>query len=449
MKNILIGKVETDPLIHYGGLFNTLECLLFLSFVSYLIFIPFVREKRYRNFLFYISTLMPILNIYYRNNHPFVGGVFLGHLLFIAGILLISTLTITDFERVTAGNNFLSNRKLLLLSIIVVFLIRGVFLFGSRPTDSGIFSGAGAILYFQGSSMFRDYWGVISIGSRYGPMLYLAYLPFVPIAYLTRTLLWGDALTQWNSISDVPLAVATSYTGALFYEGLILFLLIKSFKNFGYYAALFYLLNPINSLILSVNANELPQTAFFILGIYLLKRPLWSSIFFVFSSLMKIYPIILAPIYSLALKKDKMISFLLSLTLLFTAGFIYWLYESSLAPLELRTNPIRDVFLYQKDPGIYHSLWYFTDIILGRNFTYLILFFVVLNILIYAILLFLRERGRSFLTQKITILILALVIILNQSPHPGYYYFIYTLLTYLFFEYQEENRHISTESNQS
>ncbi|MGC8927901.1 MAG: hypothetical protein ACP5QK_08245, partial [Myxococcota bacterium] len=80
MKNILIGKVETDPLIHYGGLFNTLECLLFLSFVSYLIFIPFIREKRYKNFLFYISTLMPILNIYYRNNHPFVGGIFLGHL---------------------------------------------------------------------------------------------------------------------------------------------------------------------------------------------------------------------------------------------------------------------------------------------------------------------------------------------------------------------------------
>lgn len=447
MKSVLIGKVETDPLMHYGGVFNTFEWMILSSFFSFLVFIPFVKDQKIRNFLFYTTALMPLLNMYYRNNHPFVGGVFLGHLLFIIGIFLIATLAFIGFEKVEIKGGILLNKRLIVLMLIVLFLIRAILVFGSRPTDSGIFSGAGALIYASGSSMFRDYFGVVSIGSRYGPMLYLAYLPFVPIAYITKYFLWGDALTHWNSISDVPLTVATSCTGALFYEGLILFLLIKSFKRFGYYAALFYMLNPLNSLILSVNANELPQTALFILGIYLLKRPIISSISFVLSSLMKIYPLVIAPFFSFALDKSKRRNFLLSIFFFFAIGFFYWLYEASHAPPELKTNPLRDILLYQKDPGSYHSLWYFIDMIVGKTFTYILFVLMISMLLYYAAMIILKEKNYQFLSQRMAILLLSIIIILNQSPHPGYYYFILNLLTYLFFSFQEDCNNPSVNEN--
>lgn len=437
MRDILIGKVETDPLIHYGGIFNNIETMLLLSLLLFISFIPFIKDGKWRNFLFYTSSLMPILNIYYRNNHSFVGGVFLGHLFFIIGIILISYLGYVGFEKAEIKNRFFVNKRLLLITILILLIVRSILVFGSRPTDSGIFSGIGGILYFTGSSMFRDYWGVVSIGSRYGPMLYLAYLPFVPIAYITKHFLWGDALTLWNSVSDVPLAVATSYTGAIFYEGLIIYILIKSFKRYGYIAAILYLLTPLNNLILSVNANELPQTALFLLGIYVLKKPVLSSILFVSSSLMKIYPIVIAPVFLFVYEKKKRIYYLVSLILFFIVGFLYWLYEASLAPPDLKTNPIRDTLIYQNDPGQYHSLWYFIDIILGKHFSFSIIGIIILITIVAIIYLFLKKRLKSLYPVKLSILVLSMIIITNRSPHPGYYYFIHTLLLYLFFSFQE------------
>ncbi len=436
MKSILIDKVETDPLIHYGGIFNDIGTILVLHLLSFLVFIPFVKGKRYCNFLFFISSLMPVLNIYYRNHHQFVGGVFLGHLLLILGTLLVVFLAYCGFETADTKWRIFREKKILLPLILIFFLIRAVFVFGSRPTDSGIFSGVGGILYLNGSSMFRDYWGVVSIGSRYGPMLYLAYLPFVPIAYITKHLLWGDALTHWNSVSDVPLAVATSFTGALFYEGLILFILIKSFRKFGYYVALLYLLNPLNSLVLSVNANELPQTALFITGIYLLRSPLKSSLFFVLSSLMKIYPVLSALPFVFAYDSNKRKRFFFFLVLFFAAGFGYWLFEATLSPPELRTNPVRDILFYQSDPGRYHSLWYFSDILLGKILTLFVITATSMLIFMAGFMVY-RKKGR-FAPLRLSVIVVALLIITNRSPHPGYYYFMQTLLFYLFFTFQEE-----------
>ncbi|MCX7958384.1 MAG: hypothetical protein N3B13_04990 [Deltaproteobacteria bacterium] len=440
MNSILVAKVETDPLVHYGGIFNTLEMLLFLSLISFLLFLPFIRDGRYRNFLFFISFILPLLNVYYRNNNPFVGGVFLGHLFFIAGVLLISFLAYYGSEQVNINTGTLLNKKVMLSVVLAVFAIRAFLLFGSRPTDSGIFSGVGGILYYTGSSMFRDYWGVVSIGSRYGPMLYLAYLPFVPIGHVTKYLLWGDALSPWDSVSDVPLAVAVSYSGALFYEGLIVFILTKSFKRYGYLASLLYILNPLNSLILSVNANELPQTAFFLAAIYFLRRPVVSSLLFVLSSLMKIYPLVVSLPFAFFAEPEKRKKSLLFVFLFFVAGFIYWLFEASLSPPELRTNPIRDIMFYQADPGPNHSLWNFTDLIFGKGVSVIIVVLLSLAIISAVIYLCLRRRNILYLALRLSLMILAVLIIVNRSPHPGYYYFIQTLLFYLFFCCQEEHK---------
>lgn len=440
MKDIVIAKVETDPLIHYGGLFNTIGCQFLLSVFSLLLFIPFIRDGRYKNFMLFIFTILPILNIYYRNTHQFVGGVFLGHLLFVLGILVAIYLAASGFETGRSrGRSREMSQRLLFYLVIIAFLVRAVLAFGARPTDSGIFSGTGGILYLTGSSPFRDYWGVVSIGSRYGPALYLAYLPFVPIAYLTKHLLWGEALSQWNSIRDPSLAIATSYTGAIFYEALIILILMKSFKRWGRYAALIYLTNPLNAIGLSVNANELPQTAFFLLGIYLLKRPLLSALSFTFSSMMKIYPLLGAIPFFLQYRASLAKRFL-SAGSVFTLLFgCYWLYEASLAPETLKTNPLRDIFLYQSAPGRSHSIWYFVDNLIIKDLS-LIIVAVILLLIVYLIYRIVKWRKRGLYSSLcISILLFCGVTIINQSVHPGYYYFIQTLLYYLFFLRQEED----------
>lgn len=441
MKELLVAKVETDPLIHYGGLFNTIGCQFLLSVFSLLLFIPFIRDGRYKNFMLFIFTILPILNVYYRNTHQFIGGVFLGHLLLVLGILIAVYLAASGFEtgRSTGTNREISQRLLFYL-VIIVFFIRAALAFGSRPTDSGIFSGVGGILYLNGSSLFRDYWGVVSIGSRYGPALYLAYLPFVPIAYLTKHLLWGEALSQWNSIRDpslTSLAVATSYTGAIFYEALIILILMRSFKRWGRYAALIYLTNPLNAIILSVNANELPQMAFFLLGIHLLKGPILSALSFTFSSMMKIYPLLGAIPFFLQYRAGLAKRFLSAgsvFTLLFGG---YWLYEASRAPETLKTNPLRDILLYQSAPGRSHSIWYFTDNLLIKDLSLAIISLILL-LIVYLIYRIVEERRRDLYSSLcISILIFCGVTVINQSVHPGYYYFIQTLLYYLFFLRQE------------
>ncbi len=447
MQNILIGKVETDPLIHYGGILNTFEAFLLLSFLSFVLFIPFIKEGRYKNFLFYIFSLCPLLNMYYRNYHEFVGGVFLGHLFYISGILLGLYIISSEFESIKPdGLPLLQNRKILTISVICIFVIRAIFLFGSRPTDSGIFSGIGGILYFGGSSMFRDYWGVVSIGSRYGPALYLSYLPFVPIAYITKYFLYGDALTYWNSVSDIPLAVATSYTGAIFYEGLIIILLIRMFKISGVYAAIIYMLNPLNSLILSVNANELPQAAFFLLGLYLIKRPLFGALSLVFSSMMKLYPVVcVIPLIFMHKGKERL-RFVISYLIAFTLFFAYWLYEASLAPAELKTNPIRDILLYQKDPGKFHSIWYFVDNFFSPIISYIVIF-VLIVISVFMGLKILRDfKSKSDTFVRLSALIFIIIILINRSIHPGYYYFLQLLLMFLFFLRIEEGFNNTGES---
>jgi hypothetical protein len=441
MQSILIGKVETDPLIHYGGVFNTFSAILILSLVSFLLFVPFIRSGRYKNLLLYIFTLMPVLNIYYRNNHPFVGGVFIGHLLYIMGVISAVVIVLAGFDRVEfSENSVYKNKRVFWILIVVAFIVRAILIFGSRPTDSGMGASVGAILFARGSSMFEDYWGVVSIGARYGPMLYLAYLPFVPLAHITKYFLWGEALTPWTSVSDVPLSVATAFSGALFYEGLILFILIRAFKKFGLVAALIYLLNPLDSLILSVNANELPQTALFLLGIYLLKKPIISSLAFVCSSLMKIYPIVLFPQFALFFETEKRRRFLISSILFAVVGFGYWFYMSSLAPPSLRTNPVRDIFLYQGNPGPFHSIWYFTDIMLGRGVTYGFIILLVIGVLFSAYRLLREKRDLPLKGLKLSIITLALIILVNRSVHPGYYYFLQTLLFYLFFYFQENTQ---------
>ncbi|MCX7943596.1 MAG: hypothetical protein N2746_03715 [Deltaproteobacteria bacterium] len=437
MKGLVVGKVETDPLIHYGGIFNTIESMLLLSLISFFVLFPFLKDGRFRNLLFYLSSILPILNMFYRNNNQFVGGVFLGHLFFLIGVVLISYLTYSGFERVRINESLLTNKRFMLFVIIVIFIVRGVFLFGSRPTDSGIYSGVGGILYLHGESPFRDYWGVVSIGARYGPMLYFAYVPFVPIAYLTRHLLWGEALTPWNSISNVPISVATSYTGALFYEALIIFILIKSFPKYGYFAAMFYMTASINSLILSVNANELPQTSLFLLALYLLKKPIISSLLFVASSLMKIYPIVLAIPMGLSFDSTKKWRFYISLIVFFGIGWIYWLYEASLAPPELRTNPIRDIIFYQKDPGAAHSLWYFLELIFNPITSHVVMVITMLFIVLLSYKLVIKKGINIQSALGLSINALSTLIVVNRSPHPGYYYFVFTLVTYLFFYSQE------------
>lgn len=437
MNSIVIGKIETDPLIHWGGVFNNIYLMFLLFFVWFFLFLPFLREGRYRNFLFFITLIAPSLNIYYRNYHQFVGGVFLGHLLLILGTLLLVYLTYSNFESPNIKTNIFFDKKLLLPLIIILFVVKAVFVFGSRPTDSGIYSGIGGILYLRGSSPFRDYWGVVSIGARYGPMLYFAYLPFVPLAHITKYLLWGDALTPWVSVSDVPLAVATSYTGALFYEGLILYILIKSFKNLGYYAAILYILNPLNCIATSVNANELPQTAFFITAIYFLRNPIFSSLLFVFSSLMKIYPILTSVPFLFSYNSKNKKRFFFFLIIFFIIGFFYWLFEATLAPPELRTNPIRDVLLYQSDPGPYHSLWYFTDVVFGKAITFLILVVICILILFAGVIIYTKKD--QHMSLRLSIIVGTILIITNRSIHPGYYYYVHTLLFYLFFASQEES----------
>ncbi len=442
MRDLLIAKVETDPLIHWGGIFNTAESLIILSIITIFLFIPIIKNGRYKGLLLLLFLLLPLLNIYYRNTHQFVGGVFIGHLLYMTGILIGVMLEILESQKsATSPDDFIKNKKqLFLLLIIFIFLVKAVFVLGSRPTDSGIYSGTGAILYLTGSSPFRDYWGVVSIGSRYGPALYLAYLPFVPLAYLTRYLLWGDALTPWNSISNVPLTVATSSTGALFYEALIIFIFIKSFRRYGLYAALIFLLNPLNSIILSVNANELPQTAFFLLGIYLLRKPVLSGLSLIFSSMMKIYPISGLIQFVFIYQKDERRRFVLTLIISSILFFTFWLFEATHAPLELRTNPLRDIFLYQKNPGKFHSIWYFVDTLISPYLSYILMAMLLLFIL-YGIYKTIRTGMNSISSAlRISILIFASVVVINRSIHPGYYYFIQTLILYLFFLEEEVDK---------
>jgi hypothetical protein len=347
-RNFITGSVQILN-SQLGGLFGDTYFILFISGLLILIFYPLIKRNSNAR-LVILSTLIlslslifflkyvPVAEQYPQDRIYFaISDVFLYTFLLICIILSLKI----KLPILPDDNNQLTIFKDNYIKILIplILIAKYYFIFGSAVVEGAMNITCGCFLYLQNLNPYMN--GVYS--TKYGPVLFFTQIPFVPAAFITQHLLYGDALIPYPKVSEWKLCEGLVHTSGVFYDliGMVIFGRIA--QKHKWPAMLLWCIHPFNSFILAVGAPGYYQMILILIAFKMRTRAAISGIMLGLAGLCKVYPIFIAPLWAGIYKKTNRKIFCITVLIVFGIGLYSWMKQVH-------------IYLPSQDPAIIHYL---------------------------------------------------------------------------------------------